>query len=160
MGSAWVTLVNGDTPTANQVDQSCGDERLQDIEDVGRAHTMRVVGCHIGCRDRERVVVRTVEHRDSGDARGMRNARGSRSVGEVFDQIAAGFGISVGTAHAHTTVAITLLAERAYMRAGPWVMTPLRRPPGRDLTPTRQSVNRALSAARPPVARGAARLKS
>ncbi|MFG2367534.1 transposase family protein [Streptomyces mirabilis] len=79
---------------------------------------------------------------------------------DTLAQIAAGFGISVGTAHAYTTAAISLLAERAYMRAGPWVTTPLRNPPGRDLTPTRQSVNRALSAARTPVERGVARPKS
>jgi hypothetical protein len=34
------------------------------------------------------------------------------------------------------------------------------RPPGRSLTPTQQTVNRALSAARAPVERGVARLKS
>jgi hypothetical protein len=39
-----------------------------------------------------------------------------------------------------------------------WVTTPLRRPPGRGLTPTQQTVNRALSAARAPVERGVARL--
>ncbi|MFD7060816.1 transposase family protein [Streptomyces sp. NPDC059906] len=55
---------------------------------------------------------------------------------------------------------IPILADRAYIRAGPWVTTPRRRPPGRGLTPTQQTVNRALSAARAPVERGVARLKS
>ncbi|WP_442810293.1 MULTISPECIES: hypothetical protein [unclassified Streptomyces] len=39
------------------------------------------------------------------------------------------------------------------MAAGPWVMTPLRRQPGRDLTPTQRTINRALSGARAPVER-------
>ncbi len=36
---------------------------------------------------------------------------------------------------------IPVLADRAYMGAGPWMTTPLRHRPGRDLTPTRQTVN-------------------
>jgi hypothetical protein len=55
---------------------------------------------------------------------------------------------------------IPVLADRAYIGAGPWVTTALRRPPGRGLTTTQQTVNRALSAARAPVERGIARLKS
>lgn len=55
---------------------------------------------------------------------------------------------------------VPVLADRAYMGAGPWVTTPLRRPPGHGLTPTQQSVNRALSAARAPAERGVAQLKS
>jgi hypothetical protein len=55
---------------------------------------------------------------------------------------------------------VPILADRACMGAGPWVTTPLRRPPGRDLTPTQQTINSALSAARAPVERGVARSKS
>ncbi|WP_310437544.1 transposase family protein, partial [Streptomyces sp. 3330] len=55
---------------------------------------------------------------------------------------------------------VPVLADRAYLGAGPWVTTPIRRPPGHDLTPARRTVNRALSAARAPVQRGVARLKS
>jgi hypothetical protein len=55
---------------------------------------------------------------------------------------------------------VPVLADRAYMGAGPWVTTPLRRRPGHDLTPTQRTVNRVLAAARAPVERGVARLKS
>jgi hypothetical protein len=55
---------------------------------------------------------------------------------------------------------VPVLADRAYIGAGPWVTTPTRRPPRRELTPTQRTVNRALSAARAPVERGVARLKS
>ncbi|ATW52331.1 transposase family protein [Streptomyces peucetius] len=55
---------------------------------------------------------------------------------------------------------VPILADRAYIGAGPWVTTPVRRQPGRDLSPTQRTVNRALSAVRAPVERGVARLKS
>ncbi|WP_443055012.1 transposase, partial [Streptomyces sp. IBSBF 2394] len=55
---------------------------------------------------------------------------------------------------------VPVLADRAYIGAGPWVTTPVRRPPRRELTPTQRTMNRALSAARAPVERGVARLKS
>ncbi|MET9694991.1 transposase family protein [Streptomyces sp. NPDC006514] len=55
---------------------------------------------------------------------------------------------------------VPILADRAYTGAGPWVSTPIRRIPGRDLTTTQQTINRALSAARAPVERSIARLKS
>ncbi|WP_284434126.1 transposase family protein, partial [Streptomyces sp. TUS-ST3] len=41
-----------------------------------------------------------------------------------------------------------------------WVTTPIRRLPNRDLTTTQQTINRTLSAARAPVERSIARLKS
>lgn len=55
---------------------------------------------------------------------------------------------------------VPVLADRAYIGAGPWVATSIRRLPNRDLTTTRRTVNRALSAARAPVERSIARLKS
>ncbi|MEU5437229.1 transposase family protein [Streptomyces sp. NPDC020719] len=54
---------------------------------------------------------------------------------------------------------VPVLADRAYIGAGPWVTTPIRRLPGRDLTTTQRTINRALSAARAPVERSIARLK-
>ncbi|GHH90868.1 hypothetical protein GCM10017779_13250 [Streptomyces capillispiralis] len=82
----------------------------------------------------------------------------------------AGFGISVGTAHAYVTsvTAVTglladrahriiricerqgvpILADRAYQGAGPSVTTGLKRPPGGELTPTQRTANRAVAAAR------------
>ncbi len=55
---------------------------------------------------------------------------------------------------------VPVLADRAYIGAGAWVTTPIRRLPNQDLTTTRRTVNRALSAARAPVARSIARPKS
>lgn len=48
---------------------------------------------------------------------------------------------------------IPVLADRAYLGAGPWVTTPVRRPPGGELSLTQRTVNRALSTARAPVER-------
>ncbi|MFE2144217.1 transposase family protein [Streptomyces sp. NPDC059456] len=53
-----------------------------------------------------------------------------------------------------------LFADRAYTGTGSWVTTGLKRPPGGELTLTQRTVNRALAAARTPVERGMARLKS
>ncbi|EFE68898.1 transposase [Streptomyces viridosporus ATCC 14672] len=55
---------------------------------------------------------------------------------------------------------VPILADQAYIGASSWVTTPLCRPPGRELIPAQQTVNRALSAARAPVEHGVARLKS
>ncbi|MEU4359627.1 transposase family protein [Streptomyces virginiae] len=55
---------------------------------------------------------------------------------------------------------VPVLADRAYIGAGPWVTTPIRRLPHQDLNPTQRTINRALSAARAPVERSVARLKS
>ncbi|MFF7365471.1 transposase family protein [Streptomyces sp. NPDC008125] len=55
---------------------------------------------------------------------------------------------------------VPILADMAYIGAGDWVTTAKRRPPGGELTLTERTRNRALSAARAPVERGMARLKS
>jgi hypothetical protein len=55
---------------------------------------------------------------------------------------------------------VPVLADRAYIGAGSWVTTPIRRLPHQDLNPTQRTINRALSAARAPVERSVARLKS
>ncbi|MFB6840219.1 transposase family protein [Streptomyces sp. NPDC056361] len=55
---------------------------------------------------------------------------------------------------------VPILADMAYIGAGDWVTTAKRRPPGGELTPTERTQNRALSAARAPVERAMARLKS
>ena len=59
-----------------------------------------------------------------------------------------------------TMLIVTRVGERRCRGAGPCVTTALSRPPVRGLTPTRQTVNRALSAARAPIERGIARLTS
>ncbi|MDH6701371.1 transposase family protein [Streptomyces griseoviridis] len=55
---------------------------------------------------------------------------------------------------------VPVLADRAYTGAGTHVTTGLKRPPGRELTRTQRTINRALAQARAPVERGMARLKS
>lgn len=55
---------------------------------------------------------------------------------------------------------VPILADRAYIGAGSWVTTPIRRLPHQDLTATQRTINRTLSAARAPVERSVARLKS
>jgi len=55
---------------------------------------------------------------------------------------------------------VPIPADRAYLGAGPWVTTPIRRPPGGKLSPTQQTLNGALAHARAPVERDVARLKS
>ncbi|MDQ1005925.1 hypothetical protein QFZ82_000410 [Streptomyces sp. V4I23] len=55
---------------------------------------------------------------------------------------------------------VPVLADRAYIGADSWVTTPIRRLPRQDLNPTQQTINRTLSAARAPVERSVAQLKS
>ncbi|GAA2922612.1 hypothetical protein GCM10010518_06770 [Kitasatospora cinereorecta] len=54
---------------------------------------------------------------------------------------------------------VPILADLAYQGGGPWVTTGIKRRPRHDLTPTAQTLNRALSCTRAPVERGVARLK-
>ncbi|MFC8899429.1 transposase family protein [Streptomyces cinereoruber] len=62
--------------------------------------------------------------------------------------------------HRRHGVNVQVLTDRACTDAGPWVTTGLERPPGGELTLTQRTANRALAAARAPVERGMARLKS
>ncbi|KUN25532.1 transposase [Streptomyces antibioticus] len=55
---------------------------------------------------------------------------------------------------------VPILGDMAYIGAGDWVTTTKCRPPGGELTLTERTENRALPAARAPVERGMARLKS
>jgi hypothetical protein len=55
---------------------------------------------------------------------------------------------------------VPILADRAYIGAGSWVTSAIRRPPNGKLSPTERTLNRALAHARAPVERGVARLKS
>lgn len=54
---------------------------------------------------------------------------------------------------------VPILADLAYQGGGPWVTTGIKRRPHHDLTPTAQTLNRALACTRAPVERGVARLK-
>jgi hypothetical protein len=55
---------------------------------------------------------------------------------------------------------IPIAAGPASTGAGPWVTTGIKRRPQRELTPTQQTLNRALARTRIPAERGDARLKS
>ncbi|MFF6954464.1 transposase family protein [Streptomyces iakyrus] len=55
---------------------------------------------------------------------------------------------------------VPILADLAYQGGGPWLTTGIKRRLLQELTPTEKTVNRALAAARAPVERGVARLKS
>ena len=55
---------------------------------------------------------------------------------------------------------VPIVADLAYQGAGPWLTTGIKRRPLKKLTPTEKTRNRALAAARAPVERGVARLKS
>jgi len=72
----------------------------------------------------------------------------------------------VTAARTHRTIRICerqgvpILADLAYQGGSLWVTTGIKRRPLQELTLTEKTVNRALSAARAPVERGVARLKS
>ncbi|GGY88161.1 IS5 family transposase [Streptomyces avidinii] len=55
---------------------------------------------------------------------------------------------------------VPIPADLAYQGGGPWLTTGIKRRPLQELTPNEKTVNRALVAARAPVERGVARLKS
>ncbi len=55
---------------------------------------------------------------------------------------------------------VPVLADLAYQGAGPWLTTGIKRRPPRELTSTEKTLNQAPAAARAPVERGVARLKS
>lgn len=55
---------------------------------------------------------------------------------------------------------VPILADLAYQGGGPWVSTGSKRRPLQELTLTEKTVNQALAAARAPVERGVARLRS
>jgi hypothetical protein len=55
---------------------------------------------------------------------------------------------------------VPILADLAYQGAGPWLTIGIKRKPLQELTPTEKTLNRVLAAARAPVERGVARLKS
>lgn len=55
---------------------------------------------------------------------------------------------------------VPILADLAYQGGGPWLTTGIKRKPLHELTPIEKTVNRALAAARTPVERVVARVKS
>ncbi|WP_368858381.1 transposase family protein [Streptomyces massasporeus] len=69
-------------------------------------------------------------------------------------------------AHTHRIIRICerqgapILADLTYQGGWPWLTTGIKRRPLRELTSTEKTVNRALAAARAPVERGVACLKS
>ncbi|GGX82854.1 transposase family protein [Streptomyces fructofermentans] len=55
---------------------------------------------------------------------------------------------------------VPLVADLAYLGAGPWLTTAVKRRPHQELTETQKTVNRAIARTRVPVERGVARLKT